>query len=720
MKSWAYAWVLLAAVALSCGHVTRDFGTTPESTGGNAGTSSADAGAGASLTNASGNTGIAEAGMGGDSATEPVPGGNEGGSSCVDVSGPVECDDGNQNDGDGCEHDCQFSCVSSDAMRDCQPKDPCEGESHCNDKTHACSPRTPLKEGATCDTNSVCRQHLCTGAHCGDKVVDRDEGEECDDGNLVSADGCENNCKWTCSSADFTRNCHTANPCDGSSECADTHVCLPRRALSDGDSCGTMASPAFCRNSNCIAARCGNGFVEAGEDCDDSNAVAGDGCESNCKWSCQPGKSRSCLNAKGNCAAGTETCQPKGTWGPCTIQPKSVDSCDVANDDADCDGTANRNCACVSGTSRPCGHATVGICVRGTQQCMTAQWQGCNSTEPKAHDCRSALDNDCNGTADNLELTSCKCMVDASRPCNQHAGLDGKGICHPGAQKCLASSDGTTSDWDSGSNSCVGAVGPNTELCNADMVDEDCDGNALNGCSCTNGVPVSCGVCGTAPCVNGTSGACTEPALATVTYYRDGDGDGFGNAAMSMTSCSGLPTGYVRNTTDCDDGNPAVVPGYKTCLSSSAALCVSGAWQTRTCVEGCITGECRLGVPGSVWCSGSNVECALGGSLRCCQNNRMCLTSCMDGSDPQCDGPEDCPGQVCCHTFGNVGEPTVRCQTAANCVDIPYNGSTQPPFGVPKYTEIVCNPNHAPSDCTGGKTCLAATESYTRDFYTCR
>jgi cysteine-rich repeat protein len=66
---------------------------------------------------------------------------------------------------------------------------------------------------------------LVTATVCGDGVLDA--GEQCDDGNGTSGDGCD---------------------------------------------------------ANCTATACGNGVVSSGEDCDDGNAVDGDACPSRCRF----------------------------------------------------------------------------------------------------------------------------------------------------------------------------------------------------------------------------------------------------------------------------------------------------------------------------------------------------------------------------------------------------------------------------------------------------
>lgn len=90
-----------------------------------------------------------------------------------------------------------------------------------------------------------------TPGPCGNGTVD--SGEQCDDGNTASGDGCSSTCRWEgqCSVTDT-----------GSITCDDDVDCAPALGA-------------------CIA--CGNGRLDSGEECDDGNHTVDDGCDSSCQ-----------------------------------------------------------------------------------------------------------------------------------------------------------------------------------------------------------------------------------------------------------------------------------------------------------------------------------------------------------------------------------------------------------------------------------------------------
>jgi hypothetical protein len=80
---------------------------------------------------------------------------------------------------------------------------------------------------------------------------------------------------------------------------------------------------------------------------------------------------------------------------------------------------------------------------------------------------------------------------------------------------------------------------------------------------------------------NGADCAPTNPSYHTVaTYFRDADGDGYGDPKVSTTTCV-PPTGYVKNNLDCNDKNsksgicpPASTPGP--CGNGTTVMCRNG------------------------------------------------------------------------------------------------------------------------------------------------
>ena len=138
------------------------------------------------------------------------------------------------------------------------------GVGQCVDDTCAIDPTCGngiLDAGEECDDGNsdsgdgcevVCRFEFA----CGDGVLD--PGEACDDGNNDDRDGCDYNCGLEVGPGDA---------CDG---------------LVDGDACLTGDGFGTCAGGECVLPTCGDGELDAGEACDDGNGDDGDGCSSAC------------------------------------------------------------------------------------------------------------------------------------------------------------------------------------------------------------------------------------------------------------------------------------------------------------------------------------------------------------------------------------------------------------------------------------------------------
>ncbi len=165
-----------------------------------------------------------------------------------------------------------------------------------------------------------------------------------------------------------------------------------------------------------IWGRCENFASPGGERCDgvdnDCDGMIDEGCD------CRIGFTRGCYAGAmgtagvGACHEGVQTCQedPDGrtTWSDCAgaVVPLP-ESCNSLDDN--CDGRIDEGCTCTLGQTRTCytgpaGTGGVGACRNGMQSCVSVmqvlQWGSCTgSVVPTAERC-DAIDNDCNGRAD--------------------------------------------------------------------------------------------------------------------------------------------------------------------------------------------------------------------------------------------------------------------------------------------------------------------------------
>jgi cysteine-rich repeat protein len=225
------------------------------------------------------------------------------------VSGE-ECDDGNGVNGDGCDNDCTLSCRDE---LDCDDALSCNGFETCGDDA-VCAVGVPLPDGSDCGDARVCRGGSCASVNCGDLTVDADE--ECDDGNLVDGDGCDNDCTFSCV---VDADCDDGNDCT-TTGCTAAHVCELTSTAASGTTCerdGLVETVDVCLGGMCLRSICGDGFVDAAldEECDDSNTINGDGCEADCTFTCasdvECDDGETC-NGEERCNPGTHVCE-RGT-----------------------------------------------------------------------------------------------------------------------------------------------------------------------------------------------------------------------------------------------------------------------------------------------------------------------------------------------------------------------------------------------------------------------
>ena len=275
------------------------------------------------------------------------------------------------------------------------------------------------------------------------------------------------------------------------------------------------------------------------------------------------------------------------------VNPGATEVCDGV--DQDCDGTADNNAADASTWYRDADADGYGDAAVTSLSCdqptgfvgdATDCFDGLNTVYPGAPELCDGLDNDCNNAADDGVLQAATWYVDAD--------ADGYGDPTLSTESCIQPPgtvlDGTDCDDDATAinpgaveicdgldNDCSGAADDNAQGAAIYFVDADSDGfgdaaSPVSACQqpadavsnandCDDGSAVSYPgadeVCDGLD--NDCDGLADDAPVDGDTWYRDSDGDGFGDGAFTRVSCA-VPSGYVANDEDCLDSVFAVNP----------------------------------------------------------------------------------------------------------------------------------------------------------------
>ncbi|MBI1816313.1 MAG: DUF4215 domain-containing protein [Deltaproteobacteria bacterium] len=207
--------------------------------------------------------------------------------SCHVMAGTACTDDGNVCTDDQC--DGAGACGHAANTASCDDGVFCNGADTCSGGACTVHAGDPCAAGAEC--NNACNEsagncHVAANTAC------------TNDGNPCSRDVCDGGgaCAHPAGNAGAT--CRTAAAeCDAAEVCDGTHTACPADAAKpNGTACaGTNHNTCLnaCQAGSCVpdfrTACCGNGVLEAGEQCEDGNQVAGDGCRANCTYELIPG-----------------------------------------------------------------------------------------------------------------------------------------------------------------------------------------------------------------------------------------------------------------------------------------------------------------------------------------------------------------------------------------------------------------------------------------------
>ncbi len=359
-------------------------------------------------------------------------------------------------------------------------------------------------------------------------------------------------------------------------------ACGDDAGVGGGGGSDASSSSADTSSSSGVACTPGTEICDGKDnDCDQQIDEIAGGCD------CNDGASQACYSGasgtegEGPCQGGTQTCEG-GQWGPCDgeVLP-DAEACDLV--DNDCNGSVDD----LGMTA--CG---VGACAAMVENCVNGKTQTCVPGMPALEVC-DGIDNNCNAVIDEAD-PALGAVCDTGMP----------GECAPGTTACSMAA-----------LTCVADNVPLNEVC--DGLDNDCNGTD------DDNVPGTGGTCNT-----GQFGVCAPGTISCQLSGGQYTIDCFPDVPASNEVCDGLDN-------DCDgapdDNNPEG----------------GGA---------CDTGQPGVCQPGTLNCVGGNLECT---------PNATGAPEVCNGIDDDCDGtPDDGnPGGGVACGCGGVG--TTACQNGS-------------------------------------------------------
>ncbi len=553
------------------------------------------------------------------------------------------------------------------------------------------------------------------GEECGNGRIDRTEA--CDDGNLLSGDGCDETCMseagWTCFGQPSLCSTICGNgitsgmeSCDdGNTEAEDG--CSPTCAIEQGWQC--VGQPSDC------APRCGDGLLAGEEKCDgDTMAVTscfdlnlGGGalaCLPNCELDlsdcevqaeCGNGQVEYPEVCDGNTLAG-ETCQSQGFQ---TGELACLPGCD-GFDTSGCSGTCGDN---EKNGAEVCDNSDL-----GEATCATLGFDG--GALACAPDCASFDTSGCSGgTCGDGYLGSseaCDGANLAGHTCQSFGYYGGSLACAPDCSDFdLSGCSGTCGDgvidpsevcdsWSLGGETCqsqgydAGSLGCSSNCASFDT--SDCSYSCAINCGGPGCDNQPCGadglVCQGGSCLCSGNGGAPQSAETACSDGYDNDCDGLIDCQDDQ--CSSAPCG--ANGLECLDG-ACQCTGDGGTPQASETYCNDSADNDCDGQIDCDDSSCA-GAPCGLYgrlCSGGACVCSGNGGTP-----QSSETYCNDNADNDCDDLIDCEDNGCenrsCGAFG------LTCSSGA-CI-CSGNG------GTPQSSETYCNDN-ADNDCDGLVDC---------------